>query len=309
MNSKSYNMTKYMNSLFEKIQNDFIKQTLPISNAKLKSIVEEYSILYIIEIMKSDQYSDIYKRMSESKIISICKYIEEDNLYLIICFEQTVIIINSKQISFLNNLFEFNSNLTICFQEEVKPIFEESINIKYSESFLSFNDIVIDQYLSNSKIKVFLKSIISSILRYLIKKSFIEMNNVNRIKDFEFNNDKSKTYDENDYIILNIINPGSLFQTKFVFMFDNEKVCAIKTPFVKVNADDDEEINKLFNREKSNYQKLNHPLLPKFFGVNESEKSIIIEYINGDTLLNLIQKHLLNDNEKIRIIFEITLTI
>lgn len=92
-------------------------------------------------------------------------------------------------------------------------------------------------------------------------------------------------------------------------MFDNRKVCAIKTPFVKVNADDDDEINKLFHREKSNYQKLNHPLLPKFFGVNESEKSIIIEYIKGDTLLNLIQKHLLNDNEKIRIIFEITLMI
>ena len=63
----------------------------------------------------------------------------------------------------------------------------------------------------------------------------------------------------------------------------------------------------LVKREKECYLKLNHPLIPKLYGTTNN--NIIIEYISGSTLLLLINKCELNDNDKISIIFQIMIII
>ena len=87
-----------------------------------------------------------------------------------------------------------------------------------------------------------------------------------------------------------------------------EKLIAIKNPNVK-----DKEIPKLMRREIKNYENLHFPLLPEFYGVGERLISgvpeyLAIEYIEGRTLENIRNIHLKN-NEKIRIIFELMVTI
>lgn len=55
---------------------------------------------------------------------------------------------------------------------------------------------------------------------------------------------------------------------------------------------DNFESSKLMNRELNNYFKLNHQLLPKFNGTITKQNNadyLIIEYINGQTLLNIQQ--------------------
>lgn len=290
-----------MINLFNNVKNSFNNHTVPILNTKLKSVVEKYAILYFTDKISFDE--NIYERMNESEVISIRQHKNSKELYLIICFEQTIIIINPTYISNLKNLFSSNPNLTICFQEDTKSVFDDNIKIEYTETKLNFNNIILDKYIT--PFNSIIKSIVSSILQYLLKKSFIKLTSINRIKEFHFNNNKTETYNEDDYIIFDRVDVGTFFQTRLIYMIESEKILVIKEEYL----DNKSEIVKLFNREKNNYQKFNHPLLPKYYGANDKENSIIIEYINGENLNNSIKNHKLNENDKIRVIFEILIMI
>lgn len=160
-----------MIQLITKIQESIQQRRVPISNIKLKSILENYSILYVSKIIDSENNKDIFEKMEESKLITICSHKKEEKLYFIISFERTIIIVLKESISFLKNLFLSHTNLTICFNNDTKPIFDSSIEIEYVETKLDFEDCYVEKYIKNSNI-IYTK-ILSSILQYLIKNSYI----------------------------------------------------------------------------------------------------------------------------------------
>ena len=66
------------------------------------------------------------------------------------------------------------------------------------------------------------------------------------------------------------------------------------------------ESEKLFEREKRNYEKIRHPLIPRFYGTGriKNEKCLLIEYIKGISLDNIKQIKL-NQEDKIVNIYEL----
>ena len=68
--------------------------------------------------------------------------------------------------------------------------------------------------------------------------------------------------------------------------------------------------SKLIEREIDNYQNLNYPLLPKMYGTIKCTdcKCLIIEFLDGSTLVNIKKFHF-NEDEKITIIFQLMLII
>ena len=68
------------------------------------------------------------------------------------------------------------------------------------------------------------------------------------------------------------------------------------------------EIEKLKEREIELYSKVQHSLIPKLFGIGANKEYLIIEFINGRTLLEINEVQL-NFNEKITIFFELMIII
>lgn len=97
---------------------------------------------------------------------------------------------------------------------------------------------------------------------------------------------------EKEYIELINVGSGNLFTCRLIYHIKQRKLFVKKIPN---NFDD--EIPKLYEREVSNYKKIHHLLIPKYY-----EYCIFIEFINGQTLLN-IQRMKLTFNEKLKIVF------
>lgn len=124
---------------------------LPISNSKLKKIVEDCSFLYISEKIHLNTKPDILKKIKESNVISICAYNDEIDEYFFIGYEQKVIIVQQSSIKFLEELFLSMDELLICFYNKTKPIFDKNINIEYKEAKLDFEKVYVEQHIDNKK--------------------------------------------------------------------------------------------------------------------------------------------------------------
>ena len=61
--------------------------------------------------------------------------------------------------------------------------------------------------------------------------------------------------------------------------------------------------NNLLNREKENYSKIKHPLMPRFYGTVKDGGYIVIEYINGQ----ILERFQMSGDDIFTIIFEIML--
>ena len=142
-----------MDLLINKTTEFIQEESIPISNSKLRSIMKNYSFIYVSEIIDSEKITTLLKKIKFSLIISICLYKESDNFYFIVSFEQTVLIIPKKSLSFLENLLSSDQNLVICFSnDDTKSIFDSCIKVNYEETKLIFEDDFIDKCIIN-KIK------------------------------------------------------------------------------------------------------------------------------------------------------------
>ena len=85
----------------------------------------------------------IKQNIQNSKVIIIDKndLLNEKNKdkYLILCFEQTLIILKQSMISAVYTLLSNNLNLSVCFLKNTNEIFTEQIEnpkIEYDENFI-----------------------------------------------------------------------------------------------------------------------------------------------------------------------------
>lgn len=75
----------------------------------------QYDFYYVQNHFSLFQNEDTYKNISESNLIIIDRIINDQ--YFIVCFKNTIIIIQSQQISYLDDLFCSNKELTFYLDE------------------------------------------------------------------------------------------------------------------------------------------------------------------------------------------------
>ncbi len=289
--------------------NDFIMKNYHFTNT-----ISQFSIVQINNIYQCSRINNI---KTQSKIIIIDNNMKTTENYLIICFDELIIIILRSQFNLLKEFFVYNQDSSIYLTS-----YDIGINLIYELGFDSdcnnFNYYALDDTFSkeinsflqhfqikNKEFESLFNFIKRSISGYLIKKSYLK-SNYDRIENYKeiINFESNDLYiEENEYIKLRIIGTGSSSYVYLIYHIEREELFAMKTYF------QDERL-KLYTREKANYEHLHHPFFPRLFGhtLMDQKESLIIEYINGKSL-NEIKKLILKYEEKLKIIFQIMIII
>lgn len=91
-------------------------QEIRIADNRFNRIILDYTFLLISDSFNKSEAKAVFSNFMESKIVIIDKYEEPDrNLYFILSFEKTIIIIDQLSFHLLQELFSSNPNLNICF--------------------------------------------------------------------------------------------------------------------------------------------------------------------------------------------------
>ncbi|KAK8892400.1 hypothetical protein M9Y10_029626 [Tritrichomonas musculus] len=274
----------------------YISETYSCNEAEKQKIIESAKNSNVIII---DQNKCFNEKMNKKN--------------LILCFEKSLIVLDGSSILYLNDILSANARMSICYLSNSKEIIQEKFNVKNSEIKNDSNFIEEIQNLSlgltlitQIRIMKQIWSFISPcILNYLLIKSYIGCKKY-RIQNFIYdleNDSKLETINQNEYIELRIIGKGSISQSVLIYHIKRGELYALKKAYSK-----DFEIPKLVQREVSNYKKIKHPFLPKFYGTVQDKGYIITEYIKGETLLK-VKNIKLSYDEKATILFELMMII
>ena len=292
---------------------DFLKDpsVIFVKNG-IKDIFQEYVFIYTNEraTLKEEEEQSIKQNLNESSIIIIDQN-QALKKCLVIGFEKTIILyeISTTTPTFLSKLLSSNSKLPICILPNAKYLIEKAKEIQNpiieADEFFMEEKMNLTTYfniikITNLRNKV-LPLITPCITGYLIKDSYSKLNK-NRIE--KFNSKKEEMHEEiseNDYVELRYIGSGSSSQCFLIYHIKRRELLVIKKLY-----ENNEEEEKLFQREFSNYMILHYPFFPKFYGRVQNKNWIVIEFINGQKLFNIKNIHL--DKKDIpKIIIELVL--
>ena len=290
---------------------------------KLLNLIKSYYFYNFSVEFDIHQSPKLFENIANSEIVIISKYtIDDKNMFFIIGFQNTVIVIKKTLISLLAPLFSSKPGLKLYFSHGAKDFFNQEMqNTNFSNEIQIECDKSIDEEIDNFNIQILnfkisdfeyhkmYPDIKTSITRYLIQDSYNQLNkeqNVDFSKDFvikppEEKKMKIEKWDDDDYIELKIIGSGSSSIVKLMFQIETKKLYAIK---MQSNVTYEKE--DYYTREYKNYLQINYPLLPKFYGMYENNDKyyLKIQYINGQTLQNL-ELNILTENDKIFIVFQL----
>ena len=295
MNSINNTLNKYFrNDCFKRRNNWFAKI---ISNL-------DY---YFIE--NENDYNDVIaSQINSSSIIIFAENEKLKGKYFVVIFDKTIIIILQEKLYLLDNFFSNHKNSTIyMMNDQTKDHFNE--NMKQNEK-----DLIIDtenkygdeiESLAESfnffekKLDYYWDIIRVSISSYLLIKSHQE-SKIDRLKNCsELLEKPAETvqFEREDIVEIKVIGYGGSSIVYLIYHFKKEKLFALKK-FISSNS-------KLIEREMKNYSYLYHPFLLRFFCKMEND-SLVFEYIEGHTLLDIKNRKIqLQENDKIKIIFQI----
>lgn len=275
--------------------------TFVFANDTIKEIIHSFDV-DVINNFHNEINSKINLNMANSKIIIINQInlfdqsYNKDIIYSIAVFEKTLIILDEYG---LNKFLLTNPHIPVLFLQKIGNIPEISNEINNDSIFQEENENLKEEFRIKERNKTFKYIwlfIAPCITGYLIKKAYFK---TKKDRFLNQNQDPDKiTINENDFVVLRNIGSGSFSLVRLVYHLGRDELMAIKTP-----NGFDKNIQKRFKRERENYLKLNHPLLPKFYNSPEGENYLVLEFINGLTL-DKIDQIQLNDNEVVTIIFE-----
>ena len=288
---------------FKLLSNNKIK----ITNHKLKKVIHGYSFIYISSEIKLETNEKVYQKMKESSIIIIKEYKEKneeenDIQYFIIGFKQTLLIVKQESIQFIYKLLSCKPDLTICFLENSKEQFNKHIIIDYHEKVADHIFCKEISYFEREFVILprnsFYKAIIPCIAGYLINNGYMKTFE-DRLQAYSKRN--IRTYEPDEFIFLKLIDSTLISQCSLYYNIEEEQLMVIKKHSLQ-----DVDYHKLKAREIDNYENTSHPLIPTFFGTMEQDgqQSIIIEFINGQTLNHLSEIDL-NADQKLNLVLEL----
>ncbi|KAK8864103.1 hypothetical protein M9Y10_011799 [Tritrichomonas musculus] len=278
-----------------------------------------YKDSHLYLITKEDEELKTNQIRNESNVMIFDKIYVQDEEYNIICFDHVIILLsNTYFIPFLNSFFNnFKDPKVISISNELTEIlrmYEKVDEFESNEIIELYDDIMKENHFFNNflvknptdkEIKDIWIDLRRSILCFILKKSFLKINK-DRINNYNFIEQPVKTKEidlhYNKFIkIKKLGNKNSIVY--LIYHFELEELFALKVFSINQNKE-------LFEREKRNYLSIHHPLIPKFYVTtkNSRDNCLLSEYIKGESLENIEKLHL-NKDDKIRIIFEILVTI
>ena len=311
-----------MSSKFKSFLSHLESKELKTTNLKMKQVVDRYFFHEITDQIANEVNKKITENLKESKVIIINHYEEQDigenDLYFVVSFERTILLINQSRINILQNFLSKKEKLEIYSLSDKKDIFD-MINSKGNETKIKYKEINNDENFKeemnkinsnffNKKHETFpyndiLPIIKSSISGYLLKKSYYPYDRMSSFNNEANNAIKPKEIKEEDIIELRFIGTGNSHVYLYYYI-EYEKLVVIK----KYNSIDPE-IEKLLNREIRNYKEIRHPFIPKFYGTikYDNKDYPVIEFINGKTLSDY--NFDFNETEMYEIILQMLLVI
>ncbi|KAK8834388.1 hypothetical protein M9Y10_019120 [Tritrichomonas musculus] len=292
-------------------------EKINLKNTRINDLISKYLFITVSSDFTFENNQTTYQQMKDSKIVIINEYKGNDNDYFIIGFKRTIINIKQNSINFLHSLFSHNENLKICFLSDFKKSFDDNIknnnnnkiqyteinyDSKFEDEITNFKEQIMFP-LQNNLLKFKLKKIISCIAGYLIKNSYMKITE-DRLHYFIINEEKrskENTFSNDEFIFLSRI--GSSFSSviRLAYYIEKEELVAVKTL--------QSGITYSMDREIENYRNMDHPFIPRYYGTieeGESNKSLVIEFINGHPLSDISKmKMKMKDEEKLIIIFDL----
>ena len=274
------------------------------SKPKLKNLIQSYYFYEFSNKFDIKQVKVLFQNIANSEILIISKcQINDDNIFLIIIYQNTIIIIKISLLYLLAPLFNIKTDLKLYFLQNTRSIFNQQMqnvncNIKIQiecdesidEEIKNFNKQIYTFKITEFEYPEMYLNIENSIIRYLIQESYNKLNKeqiVDFSNDFVFKTDKKKNiivqkWDDDEYIDLKILGSGSASTVKLVYQIEDKKLYAIKMQNVTYNDDNEEYLT----REYKNYFNIQYPLLPKLYGIYKLHNYyyLKIQFINGKTL-------------------------
>lgn len=278
-----------MKVIFDDFQAKYNSDALKIRDIPFKDIFGDFSF-YLIEESEINSEIDqqISEQIMESQNLIVDTYVLQDNQnYFLINTEQILIIIKSQNISLLKKYFSTQETQEIYFFQNAEENFKKHINIQYNPSNpkysifdnTNFTDIAfnIDSMANDEFWKIIKRVMLFNIFSKSYSKTL-----QNRI-DAYLQNAQRPDYTnfdkiENNEIIL--INPI----TKLSYYLKTQDLVVLR---------------EFQQDEIDNLSTISHPLLPKFYGVTtfEGKKTLVIEYVSGETLEHCMNNHELSEDE------------
>ena len=150
-----------------------------IKNPDLKNAVQIYSIYLITESKKieKEEIKNIENNIKESKLMIISQYEKnnEEN-YLILGFEKTLIFFEQSSIAFFHDLLSINNKIPVCFLVN-KMVEVKNPEINPNPYFLDEIKAFKQQFLipkSTKDTQKLYSDIVTCISGYLIKKAYLK---------------------------------------------------------------------------------------------------------------------------------------
>lgn len=288
-------------------------QDIEIQNKGLDKIIKQYSFV-------NDLFSSSNKNITDSHIIMIDQHTNANKKYIILGFNNTIIFLDYSvllldSIAKFFSLFQQNENLQICFlSSSAKDQFNEIIKFQYKEIELdsifrneisNFNKNFSISSSNKKSICQIFKVIKTCISGYLIKQAYDKLtkDRIKNLMEKTFTEMKLNIFDDDNFIQLRKVGFTDNSSENLIFYTETKKLFMIKGRNLLNNENQD-----LMNREFKNYCENCFPLLPEIYGKTNLNNNIVIEYIDGPTLVQ-IKTLQLTENDRITIIFELMIAI
>lgn len=165
-------------AFYEKLKN---KQDSLVDQRFYKTICDFHLFIFENIINNEIEIDTLFENIKESQVIMI-NYIKEtnqmaENLFFVICFKDSLLILHQSSLNFLHTLFTLNSSLCICYMYKTKEYFQnESIQCKEILTDLNFETEIrnlsnhFKLFTTDKTIKDIWPIISQTISGYLIKK-------------------------------------------------------------------------------------------------------------------------------------------
>ena len=302
-------LLQQMISQLKNFQNIFNNHQISFLKQSMNKIIQKYKCYLVIDSI--NDLKEIEKLPCEPKNIMIGKIDENNSQYFVICFDQLMIIISASHMHLFYNFLKQKKDFSILISNDVKEAlsahnFEINLvdNIIEYESQNYFNEDAIynisDSFIPRSQNNEYFIKMWKLILPTFSKFFFHTIYTNHSHNKFKETQIDFSEIDEDKIIRLQGIGSTNSSRIELIYHIEKEQLFVLKF-FYNFS-----ESNKLFRREFSNYKKVNHPSIPRFYGKGQIDGNIclIIEYIKGMSLCS-INKMSLSIEEKINLIFEI----
>ena len=300
------------------------KINIKSSNQRLEKVLQNFYFYLVGEIYDEKENQLIIQNIKESKLVIINQFLNDStkDLFFIIGFKNTILFAQDSSLQLIRLLFTNNAQIKFYFIRNTKDIYDKNNSItkdqifQYTEQFEkeidTFGKCFQINHAHRDQIYQMRNTIKSCISGYLIGESYFKsIEEQKSILSTPFNilfdqkgqdESRSKEWTEDEYIVLKQLGIGSIFKVELIYQIETGHLFAIKKIFLC-----DNEASKLKSREYKNYLVINYPFIPKFYGKQKKDDFLIIQYIHGQTLNNIVKE--LTKEDKVTILIEIILII